>query len=116
MNAARQQLGPDPVLRFTNLAAEGGRGGMKPTLGDRREVAFLAHCYEVAPVSQLHRHSMPRRYAPSLQSLFHDRSTRLESNAWKKDCRSGGLLLSRLLYASAGQLYSPAGDEEYRDE
>ena len=116
MNAARRQLGPDLVLQLANLAAEGGLGGMKPTLGGRREVAFLAHGYEVAQVSHLHDQSMPRRYAPSLQSLFHDRWTRLESIAWKKDCRSGGLLLSRLLYASAGQLYSSAGDEEYRDE
>ena len=73
-----------PSTRVRNAGSKGrssvskpfdvsSRARMKPTLDGRREAAFLDHDQEAAQVSQLHDRSMPWRYAPSLQSLFHDR-------------------------------------------
>jgi DNA-binding NarL/FixJ family response regulator len=95
---------------------EGGLGGMKPTLGGRHGEALLDHGQEVVQVSQLHDRSMHWRYAPSLQSLFHDRDRRPESRGMEEGLPRGKPLLSSQLYASAGELYTSAGHEESPNE
>src|SRR5580700_4437263 len=49
---------------------------MQPAFGGGCEAAFLDHGYEITQVPQLHRRSMPERYAASLQSLFQERHER----------------------------------------
>jgi hypothetical protein len=39
VNAARQQLGSDPVLQIADLPTERGLGGVEPVLGGGREAA-----------------------------------------------------------------------------
>ena len=70
-------------LQIANLPAQRGLGGVEPALGSGREAAFLDHGHEITQVPQLHRRSMPERYALSLQSLFQDRNTSPEWLPWK---------------------------------
>ena len=70
MNAARQQRSPDLVLQVANLPAQRRLGGVEPQLGGRRQAALLDHRYEITQVPQLHRDSMPERYAAQLTKSF----------------------------------------------
>src|SRR5258708_4022444 len=62
MDAARQKLGADLVLKITNLPAKRRLGSVKPPRRGGRQAPLFDRGHKIAKVPQLHRHSMPERY------------------------------------------------------
>ena len=93
VNAARQQLGPDPVLQIANLPAQRGLRGVEPVLGGGREAAFLDHGHEITQVPQLHTVPCLRGMPPAYKVFFKWRYASLGRRPWKQGIPQGNTLL-----------------------
>src|SRR3977135_2142479 len=80
------------MIAFIPMARLGRRCfESKSKRNHRRIPGVTDHGHEITQVPQLHRRSMPERYALSLQSLFQDRNTSLDWLPWKEGCQQTSL-------------------------